>query len=43
MTQAQLYTAGMGDIPASAFVSDKDLVCQLEIEDLLDTEGVLLP
>ena len=43
MTQAQLHTAGMGDIPAAVFVFDKDLVCQPEIEDLLDTEGVLLP
>ena len=43
MTQAQLHSAGMGDILAAVFVFDEDLVCQLEFEDLSDTEGVLLP
>ena len=43
MTQAQLQTAGMADIPSRSFVFDEDLACQLEIEDLSNTEGVLLP
>ena len=43
MMQAQLHTAGMADIPSSAFVFDEDLACQLETEDLSDTEGILLP
>ena len=43
MTQVQLHNSratGMADILSAAFVFDKDLACQLEIEDLLDTEGV---
>ena len=42
MTQAQLHTAGMADILSAAFVFDEDLVCQLEIEDLSNTKGILL-
>ena len=38
MTQTQLHTAGMADILSAAFVFDEDLACQLEIEDLSDTE-----
>ena len=38
-----IHTTGMADIPSAAFVFDEDLVCQLEIEDPLDTEGILLP
>ena len=33
---------GMAAIPSAAFVFDKDLVCELEIKDFLDTEGILL-
>ena len=46
MTQAQwhnFYAAGMADVPSAAFMFNKDSVCELEIEDLSDTEGVLLP
>ena len=43
MTQTQLHTAGMADISSAVFVFDEDLACQLEIEDLSDTEGILLP
>ena len=43
MMQAQLHTAGMADIPSAAFVFDENLACQLEIESLSDTEGILLP
>ena len=46
MTQAQLHNfcaAGMADMPSAAFMFDEDLVCQLEIEDLSDTEDILLP
>ena len=43
MMQAQLSTAGMADIPSAAFVFDENLACQLEIESLSDTEGILLP
>ena len=42
MTQAQLHTAGMADIPSAAFVFDEYLACQLEIEDLSDTKVILL-
>ena len=34
--------AGMADVPSAAFVFDEDLVCKLEIEDFLDTYGILL-
>ena len=46
MTQAQLRisrAAGMTNVPSAAFVFDEDLAYQLEIEDFLDTEGILLP
>ena len=43
MTQAQLHTTGMADITSAAFVFDEHLAYQLEIEDLSDTEGILLP
>ena len=43
MTQAQLHTAGLADILSAAFVFDENLACQLEIEDLSDTEGIILP
>ena len=42
MTQVQLHTAGIADIPSAAFIFDEGLACQLEIKDLFDT-GVLLP
>ena len=41
MMQVQLHTAGLADISVHLF--DEDLVCQLEIEDLSDTEDILLP
>ena len=37
------HIAWMADIPSAAFVFDEDLACQLEIEDLSDTEGILMP
>ena len=45
MTQPQLRDScanGMADIPSAVFVFDEDLVCELEIKDFLDTEGILL-
>ena len=46
MTQAQLRNSrvtGMADILSAVLVFDEDLACELEIEDFLDTEGILLP
>ena len=43
MMQAQLHTTGLADILSVVFVFDEDLACQLEIEDLSDTESILLP
>ena len=45
MTQPQIRDScanGMAGIPSAAFVFDKDLVCELEIKDFSDTEGILL-
>ena len=44
--QAQLHNssaAGVADIPSAAFIFDKDLACELKVEDFSDTEGILLP
>ena len=43
MTQAQLrnsHAAGMADIPSVVFIFGKDLLCELQIEDFSDTEGI---
>ena len=42
-TRAMAQYRWNADIPSAAFVFDEDLACQLEIEDLSDTEGILLP
>ena len=42
-TRAMAQYRWNADIPSVAFVFDEDLACQLEIEDLSDTEGILLP